>query len=275
MNFYKHYIGDFQRDTGHLSLTERGAYLALMHHYYATEQPLPANHRALCRIAGAITKAEQTAVKAVMSFFNISDSGLIQYRIEAEIEKAGEVSTVNKKIAIEREEKRRIARKNNDLDVNAKHEACTKRSTNVARTEHEQSTHQTPDTKEQEHEPKGSSASAVADAPARKSDTIPYQAIVDLYNASLTALPKVRELTAKRRTLIRAAWQASPARRSRKFWTAYFAECQDDDFLNGTGPYREPHANWRPDFDYLLTEKTITRTYERALDRIEREAQAA
>lgn len=88
MNFYKHYIGDFQRDTGHLSLTERGAYLALIHHYYATEKPLPKQIDALCRIAGAVTKAERDAVKAVISFFEPMDSGLVHARIEAEIHKA-------------------------------------------------------------------------------------------------------------------------------------------------------------------------------------------
>lgn len=114
MNFYKHYIGDFQRDTGHLSLTERGAYLALMHHYYATELPLPKGHAALCRIAGAFTKAEQDAVKAVMRFFVEVESGLMHSRIEAELEKAGKRADTNRRIALEREEKRRKARTEHD-----------------------------------------------------------------------------------------------------------------------------------------------------------------
>ncbi|MGH8076605.1 MAG: hypothetical protein ACREPE_04685 [Lysobacter sp.] len=125
------------------------------------------------------------------------------------------------------------------------------------------------------NEPTGSSAPADADAPPTKFDPIPYQAIVDAYNATLTKLPKVRELTAKRRTLIRTAWQASPQRRSLAFWQAYLAECQDNAFLNGTGPYREPHENWLPNFDYLLKAKVVTQTYERAMDRLEREGVVA
>ena len=140
MNFYKHYIGDFQRDTGHLSLTERGAYLSLMHHYYATEKPLPDDHPALCRIAGAITKVERDAVKAVMAFFERVESGLMHNRIEAELHKAGEIANTNRDIAVAREAKRRAER-----EAREEHEACTNRATNVPRIEHEQSTHQTPD----------------------------------------------------------------------------------------------------------------------------------
>lgn len=125
---------------------------------------------------------------------------------------------------------------------------------------------------EGEKEPKGSSASADADAPTSGRDSIPYQAIVDAYNGTMAGLPRVRELTPKRRTLIRSAWQASPQRRSLAFWRAYFAECQDDPFLNGTGPYREPHANWRPSFDYLLRAEVVTRVFEQAMDRLERES---
>lgn len=160
MNFYKHYIGDFQRDTGQLSLTERGAYLALIHHYYATELPLPNSLDALCRIAGAVNSAERKAVKSVMQYFETVESGLMHARIEAELHKAGDRSEKNRSIALEREEKRRAEKL-----ARSEHEPSTKRaqnvhesSTNRARTEHEPSTkgartehlagaNQTPDTR--------------------------------------------------------------------------------------------------------------------------------
>lgn len=141
MNFYKHYIGDFQRDTGHLSLTERGAYLCLMHHYYATEKPLPNDHAALCRIAGALEKAERDAVRAVMAFFTPVESGLMHSRIEAELQKAGDVANTNREIALAREAKRRAERQER-----TEHEPSTKRAQSVPRSSHEQSTNQTPDT---------------------------------------------------------------------------------------------------------------------------------
>jgi hypothetical protein len=126
--------------------------------------------------------------------------------------------------------------------------------------------------REEETEPEGSGASLELEPPPDgKPDRIPYQAIVDAFNATMKNLAKVRELTPKRRTLIRTAWNASPDRRSLPFWTkGYFAECQDDDFLNGTGPYRNGHENWRPSFDYLLKSDVVTRVFERAMDRLER-----
>lgn len=141
MNFYKHYIGDFQRDTGHLSLTERGAYLCLIHHYYATEKPLPNDVDSLCRIAGAVSKIDRAAVKVAMSFFEKVDSGLMHARIEAELEKAGEISNTNRTIALAREEKRRAAKA-----ARIDHEQSTLRAQSVPRIDHEQSTNQTPDT---------------------------------------------------------------------------------------------------------------------------------
>jgi uncharacterized protein YdaU (DUF1376 family) len=150
MNFYKHYIGDFQRDTSHLSLTERGAYLALIHHYYATEKPLPNDYAALCRVAGAFTKTERDAVKTAMGFFTLVNSGLMHNRIEAELHKAGEISTTNRDIALAREAKRRA-----EKEAQTEHEPSTNRAQSVARTEHEQSTprHQTPDTIRDKEEP--------------------------------------------------------------------------------------------------------------------------
>lgn len=112
------------------------------------------------------------------------------------------------------------------------------------------------------------SASATADAPSR-ADPIPYQAIVDAYNSTMTKLPKVRELTAKRKAAIRRAWQETKERQSADFWLAYFEECDSDPFRNGTGPYRAPHEGWRPDFDFLIRSDQVTKVYEAAMSRME------
>lgn len=102
-------------------------------------------------------------------------------------------------------------------------------------------------------------------------DPVPYQAIVQAYHDRLPQLARVRLLTAQRRTSILRAWQSLPIEHRRiGAFRAIFAECAMDDFLNGNGPYSGEHANWRPDFDHLIKLKTLTRVYEKAMDRRER-----
>ena len=77
MNYYERFVGDFQRDTGHLSCTEIGVYDRLLDHYYATEIPLPVDHADLCRISRAMDKLEQKAVKRIADeFFPIAEDGM-------------------------------------------------------------------------------------------------------------------------------------------------------------------------------------------------------
>ena len=86
MNFYRRFIGDIQRKTGHLSCTEMGVYDRLLDHYYALEAPLPADVDACCRIARAMTKDERKAVQTVLAeFFALTEQGYVQGRADQEI----------------------------------------------------------------------------------------------------------------------------------------------------------------------------------------------
>lgn len=83
MNFYKRFIGDIQRKTGHLTVTEFGAYNRLLDHYYGTGQPLPAELAACYRIVCAMTHTEKKAVESVLAqFFDLTEVGYVQQRVE-------------------------------------------------------------------------------------------------------------------------------------------------------------------------------------------------
>lgn len=98
MNFFKLYIGDYQRDTGALSLLEHGAYMVMLQHFYATEKPLPVG-RELYRLLRCETKADRQAVDSVVDkFWQIVDDGLINLRSQEEIAKAEHQRTVNREI---------------------------------------------------------------------------------------------------------------------------------------------------------------------------------
>lgn len=86
MHYYPHHIGDYQRDTAHLSVTEHGVYRLLLDHCYATERPLPADHGTLCRIIRANSKSERDAIATVTAqFFQATPDGLTHKRVAEEI----------------------------------------------------------------------------------------------------------------------------------------------------------------------------------------------
>jgi uncharacterized protein YdaU (DUF1376 family) len=124
INFFKLYIGDYQRDTGTLTLAEHGAYLLMLQHYYATERALPTG-RELHRLLRAETKADRDAIDAVAErFWTEGDGGLINPRADEEIAKGREQAKVNRATAQAREAKRR-ATKPARIDTRTEHESWT------------------------------------------------------------------------------------------------------------------------------------------------------
>ena len=78
MNFYKRFIGDYQRDTGHLSMAEHGAYTLMLDVHYATEKPLPRDRKALYRLLRAIEEGEETAIDRILDqFWMETDDGWV------------------------------------------------------------------------------------------------------------------------------------------------------------------------------------------------------
>ena len=84
MNYYERHLGDYARDTAHLSVLEHGVYTLLLDRYYATEQPIPAEQAH--RVARARAKDERAAVDAVLGeFFKLVDGAWRNARADAEI----------------------------------------------------------------------------------------------------------------------------------------------------------------------------------------------
>lgn len=151
MNFFKLYIGDYQRDTAHLSVTEHGAYMLMLQHYYATEKPLPTG-KALHRMLRAQDKDERDAIDSVAAqFWSKTPEGLlVNERAADEITKAGGQAETNTRIAREREARRIAARQ--------EHESCTNRATN-------DQPNQTPDTRHQNKKTRTPPATRVPPCP--------------------------------------------------------------------------------------------------------------
>ena len=157
MNFYKRFIGDYQRKTGHLSICEHGAYALMLDAHYGTGNPLPADRARVCRLIRAITEEEQLAVTTVLEqFWELTEAGWVNKRAIEEIEKARIQAVKNKVIA-----KAREARKQNEPfnEQSTKRSTvrstkrATNRSTNVQPIQ-SQSQSQSPETKTKEDKSK-------------------------------------------------------------------------------------------------------------------------
>jgi uncharacterized protein YdaU (DUF1376 family) len=86
VNYWARWISAIKKRTATLSLMEMGAYDRLLDHYYAEEGPLPADVLECCRIAGAVTKPEQEAVRKVLQrFFVLTAAGHTNERADEEI----------------------------------------------------------------------------------------------------------------------------------------------------------------------------------------------
>ena len=140
MNFFKLYIGDYQRDTAHLSVTEHGAYLLMLQHFYATEKPLPVG-KVLHRMLRAQDKSEREAIDFIAGkFWTQTDAGLVNERAEQEISKAEHQRSVNKEIG--------------KLGGRPKRKITESVSESVSESEPINNPNQTPDTRHQTNTPK-------------------------------------------------------------------------------------------------------------------------
>lgn len=112
MNHYPRHIGDYLKDTSHLSLLEHGAYARLLDVYYTREGPIPADQAA--RLTGARTREERAAVDSVLAeFFVLDGDEWRQKRADEEIaaylagEPEREAKKTNESIRLQRHREER------------------------------------------------------------------------------------------------------------------------------------------------------------------------
>lgn len=106
MHYYKKNIGDYAKKAGRLTMLQHGAYTLLLDACYDREQ-FPTLEDAI-EWTWASTKEEIEAVEFVLKkFFLLTDGKYVQNRISEELEKYHANSETNKRIAMEREAKRK------------------------------------------------------------------------------------------------------------------------------------------------------------------------
>lgn len=232
MNFYKRHIGDIGKACSHLSQGQMGAYDLMLDWLYGNERPLPADKADVYRIARAVSKPEKAnADKVLAEFFTLTADGYTQKRAGEEIAKANAQAETNRRIAEEREAKKRARIKHDSLDETGNdslNDSCTKRQPS-----------QTPDSRqEQEHESANADLPPAEPAPPRR-PPCPQQAIVALYHEILPELRQVREWNPTRQKLLARRWAESPKRQSLDWWRKFFGYVRRSRFLMGQTQGRE------------------------------------
>lgn len=141
MNYYERHIGDYLKDTSHLSLLEHGVYSRLMDVYYTREGGIPQTDAA--RLIGARSNAERAALSAVLGeFFALVDGAHVQDRCEREIARF-----VDKQAKARRSAEARWGASKTHSEGNAT------ASPDAMRTHSEGNAHHTPDTSNQTPDP--------------------------------------------------------------------------------------------------------------------------
>lgn len=87
------YVGDFLADTAHLETIEIGAYLLLICHYWRTG-PLPADESRLRNICRLSRHNFSKSKAVILKFFVLENEKYLHKRIDSEIAKAIDISTV-------------------------------------------------------------------------------------------------------------------------------------------------------------------------------------
>jgi len=118
MHYYKRNLGDYAKKAGRLTMLQHGSYTLLIDSCYDRET-FPTLEQAL-EWTWASTEAEIEAVKFVLSRFFVLDKDgcYVQDRILQELLEYHAKADTNKRIAIERETKRKQKSTNREQDVN-------------------------------------------------------------------------------------------------------------------------------------------------------------
>lgn len=186
MHYYKRNIGDYHKKAGRLTMLQHGAYTLLLDACYDREK-FPTLDEAV-EWLWASSDDEINAIKFVLAkFFTLSDGVYVQHRIKSELNDYAEKALTNKRIAIEREQKRRLNSTNRAHDVDE------------SKTTLHLTTNQEPLTINQ------------TDKDVGDKSPVPLQQVLDAYHELLPMMPRVQIYTDKRKSMVRTFWKKRSA----------------------------------------------------------------
>lgn len=254
MNYYNFHIGDYRRDTTHLSMLEHGAYRQLLDWLYLDEKPIPRETEVVFRRLSARTDEEKKAIEIVLSeMFELTEEGYVQHRCMTEIAsyrgKAERAREAGKLGGRPKKTEEVISGLPEITEEKANHKPITNNHKPITILK-----------------PK----SLVADA----TNTCPFEEIKNLYHECMPNNPKVIKLDATRQAHIKARWDECAKGIGGMFgyktvedglrcWRHIFETCAASKFLTGQVPPR--NGEERPfiaDIDFIFNKTKFLRIIE-------------
>jgi uncharacterized protein YdaU (DUF1376 family) len=240
MHYYKRNLGDYAKKAGRLTMLQHGAYTLLTDACYDREK-FPTLDEAI-NWTWASNESEIDAVKFVLTrFFVLDEQGrYVQNRILEELQNYHKNADTNKRIADEREAKRREQRTKREQGVN------------------EAPPNQEPLTNNQEPIIKEGKPSLSGSA----FPPCPYGKLLNLWGKHLPHLTQPRSWEGTRQTNMKQRWiqAGKPSAYSPegyktvddgiKWWDSFFAYIANDTTLaNG---FEGKGRTWRPDLEWVV-----------------------
>ncbi len=245
MHYYSHNIGDYRRDTSHLSLLEHGVYRQMMDTYYLTEKPLPLDHATLMRTHCARTADEVRAVEHVLNdFFVHTEYGYIHKRCDVEIE-----AFHSKSVSARESAKARWDRVRAEKEAEAMRTHCEGNANHKPLTINQEPEDQKP---------------LLPDSNESAPKRITYTEIQTAYNSICPpTFPACAVMNEKRKRQIKQMGDivfldSKPFTQGIEVWRQYFTDCLTNPHWCG-----QNDKNWRADFDFVTTPKNAIKLMER------------
>lgn len=230
MHYYKRNIGDYAKKAARLTMLQHGAYTLLIDSCYDREE-FPTLEQAI-DWCWASTQEEVDAVTFVLNKFFHNENGVfVQKRIKQELTQYHKNAETNKRIAMQREAKRRENSTNRAQSVDEHKTVCDEATPN-----------QEPLTINQEP-----LTNTVQES---KIPPCPHSEIINLYHNVLPELPKVLESRwsgSAREKDLRARWKEDGRHQDLNFWNALFNSVRSSQFHMGAND-----RGWQADLGWIL-----------------------
>jgi uncharacterized protein YdaU (DUF1376 family) len=246
MHYYRHHIGDFLKDTGHLSNDQMGVYLRMLWRYYLDEKPLKDECES---IAFAMRSDEKTVNLILRHFFVLQDDGWRHNRCD-------------KEIADYHEKKGKAANSANARWSNA----------NAMRTHTERNANEP--VFDANQEPITNNHKNTDICPPDGGPVLPdcqHQAVIDLYHQQLPTLRRVEVWNAARQGYLRQRWREVAAELGKDkpisasavldWFNDFFGHIQKSRFLVGKVSGKDGRA-FTADLEWILKPSNFAKIVE-------------